>query len=502
MNSEKYSKLQNGSDIRGIALEGIPGEDITLTTKEAGAIGLGFARWLGKTLGLPSQDLRLAIGRDSRNSGPALKEAFIAGVESTGAHITDCGLATTPAMFMATIFPEFACHGTIMITASHLPWNRNGFKFFDKNGGLQKEDITEILKLAARTSEDIQVDPSAITPSDPSLMTLYGSHLRKIIADALPQREDNLPLSCLKIAVDAGNGCGGFYATNVLEPLGADISASKYLEPDGSFPNHIPNPENNDAIADLVEQVQKTNCDLGLIFDTDVDRSGAVDKLGCPINHDSIVALAAALVATDYPGTTVVTDSITSDHLTEFLEGILQLNHFRYRRGYKNVINKAIELNEKGVDCQLAIETSGHAAMKENYFLDDGAYLATKIVIRAAQLAAEGKTIDQLLDSLVLPKESREIRMKITCEEYQEFGDALLKEVKDWAINKGFQLTSPNYEGVRISFPDGWCLLRKSLHEPLMPLNIQSDKEGGSKEIAKILKEFLSRYHDLDTQLL
>ena len=127
-----------------------------------------------------------------------------------------------------------------------------------------------------------------------------------------------------------------------------------------------------------------------------------------------------------------MTDSITSDHLTEFLEGILQLNHFRYRRGYKNVINKAIELNEKGVDCQLAIETSGHAAMKENYFLDDGAYLATKIVIRAAQLAAEGKTIDQLLDSLVLPKESREIRMKITCEEYQEFGDALLKEVKDW----------------------------------------------------------------------
>ena len=140
--------------------------------------------------------------------------------------------------------------------------------------------------------------------------------------------------------------------------------------------------------------------------------------------------------------------------------------------------------------------------MKENYFLDDGAYLATKIVIRAAQLAAEGKTIDQLLDSLVLPKESQEIRMKITCEEYQEFGDALLKEVEDWAIDKGFQLADPNYEGVRISFPDGWCLLRKSLHEPLMPLNIQSDKEGGTKEIAKILKEFLSRYHDLDTRLL
>ena len=140
-----------------------------------------------------------------------------------------------------------------------------------------------------------------------------------------------------------------------------------------------------------------SQADLGLIFDTDVDRSAAVDHRGREISRNGIVAMAAALLADDHPGTTVVTDSITSDQLNVFLEEKLGMKHLRYKRGYKNVINKAIELNEEGIDCQLAIETSGHAALKENYFLDDGAYLATKIVIKAAQLHKEGKKIADLI---------------------------------------------------------------------------------------------------------
>lgn len=143
----------------------------------------------------------------------------------------------------------------------------------------------------------------------------------------------------------------------------------------------------------ISSQVIKTGADLGLIFDTDVDRSSAVDEQGREIARNSIVAMAAALVSEDHPGTTVVTDSITSRQLTEFLENKLGLNHLRYKRGYKNVINKAIELNRAGTDCQLAIETSGHAALQENYFLDDGAYLAAKIVIRAAP-AETGRQAD------------------------------------------------------------------------------------------------------------
>ena len=207
------------------------------------------------------------------------------------------------------------------------------------------------------------------------------------------------PLAGLKIVVDAGNGAGGFYATKILEPLGADVSASQFLEPEGSFPNHAPNPENKEAMASICRRVVESGADLGLIFDTDVDRSSAVDKNGKEISRNGIVAMAAALIAREHPGTTVVTDSITSDELTEYLEQCLGLKHLRFKRGYKNVINKSIELNEEGIDSQLAIETSGHAAYKENYFLDDGAYLATKIVIQAAQLMQQGEGIEVLLAS-------------------------------------------------------------------------------------------------------
>ena len=181
-------------------------------------------------------------------------------------------------------------------------------------------------------------------------------------------------------------GAGGFYEAKVLAPLGADTTGSIYLEPDGMFPNHEPNPENKKAMEAVSNAVVENRADLGLIFDTDVDRSSAVDSSGREISRNAIVAMAAALIAADHPGTTVVTDSITSDQLTDYLQDCLGLKHLRYKRGYRNVINKAAELNDSDVDCQLAIETSGHAAYKENYFLDDGAFLATKIVIKMAQL--------------------------------------------------------------------------------------------------------------------
>ena len=243
--------------------------------------------------------------------------------------------------------------------------------------------------------------------------------------------------------------------------------------------------------------------DLGLIFDTDVDRSAAVDSRGREIARNGIVAMAAALVAEDHPGTTVVTDSITSRQLTAFLEKDLGLKHLRFKRGYRNVINKAVELNDSGTDCQLAIETSGHAALKENYFLDDGAYLATKIVIRAAQLKAEGKKIESLIESLQDPADEKEIRIPIRAEDFGAYGDQVLEELATFVTSaegqaKGLSLEEPNYEGVRINFPDGWCLLRKSLHDPILPMNMASDVAGGCAAIEDVMNGFLSRYDGLE----
>lgn len=494
-----FKKLQNGSDIRGVALEGVAGEPVNLGKDEAAALTHGFVKWLCEKTGKAAEALTVSVGTDSRISKDMLREAVTEAFLAKGLKVYDCGMASTPAMFMSTVFPEYDCDGAVMITASHLPFNRNGFKYFDKDGGLNKQDIAQIISYAEAGETCCNNESGQMIKAD--LIDTYSAFLRKKIIDEVDSQENReKPLMGLKIVVDAGNGAGGFYADKILEPLGTDVSASQFLEPDGSFPNHAPNPENKEAMASICRRVVESGADLGLIFDTDVDRSSAVDRNGKEISRNGIVAMAAALIAKEHPGTTVVTDSITSDELTEYLEQCLGLKHLRFKRGYKNVINKSIELNGQGIDSQLAIETSGHAAYKENYFLDDGAYLATKIVIKAAQLMQHGEGIEVLLSSLKEPKEAVEIRFPITGENFGDYGEEVLCGLKEWAdahAAEGISVVEPNYEGVRLNFRrsglSGWCLLRKSLHDPIMPLNVEVT-EGSCEEILGEIHGFLEEY--------
>lgn len=508
MSKYDYSKLQNGSDIRGVAIDGVPGETVNLNKETTMRLAKAFLYWLTSKTGKDPASLTISIGRDPRLSGPGLTDAFCQALVSYGCRILDAGIASTPAMFMSTIFAEYQCDGAIMVTASHLPFNRNGFKFFDCEGGLDKGDITDIITFAESDSilNSIQGREPGEVEKIPLLDT-YSAHLRELIAEGAGLGEK--PLAGMRITVDAGNGSGGFFATKVLAPLGADISSSQYLEPDGNFPNHAPNPEDQKAMEAICSRVKEVKSDLGLIFDTDVDRSSAVDEKGREINRNGIVAMAAALIAEAHPGTTVVTDSITSNQLTAFLEKDLGLKHLRFKRGYKNVINKSIQLNQAGIDSQLAIETSGHAAYKENYFLDDGAYLATKIVIKAAKLHHAGQGISALIATMKMPAESIEVRFPILAEDFSAYGNQIIDDLQTLVASdqlQGASLVTPNYEGVRINFDipslKGWMLLRKSLHDPIMPLNIESDVEGGCEAIRKLLKPILATYAELDISKL
>jgi len=485
MNSD-ILKLQNGSDIRGIAL----GDNKNLTEREAFLIGASYAIWLKKLYKKESKSLTVSIGNDPRLTAESLKNALSSGLNTKGVTVLDAGLCSTPAMFMSTIFEQYKCDGAIMITASHLPYDRNGFKFFSKNGGLDKKDIKEILE----NTTNIQYIKAPAKMNKIDLLDTYCEHLKGLVSMCKTR-----PLEGLHIIVDAGNGAGGFFANKVLKPLGADISGSQFLEPDGTFPNHAPNPEDENAMDSICRKVKEVSADLGLIFDTDVDRSSAVNRFGEEINRNSIVALASALGARENPMGTVVTDSVTSIELKCFLENTLGLNHIRYKRGYKNVINKGMELN----NCFLAIETSGHAAYRENYFLDDGAYLAVKIVKEAAKLKKEGKGIDSLINKLKQPKESREYRIKIIANNYGEIGDKVIKNLKEFVDkSEDLFLEHPNYEGIRINFNGGWLLLRKSLHDPVMPLNIECNSIKNLNTAMSILKEFLSDYPELDISML
>lgn len=485
-----FKQFKSGTDIRGIAAEGVENEHINLTDDVICAMTHGFLIWFCEKYQKSAKDLTVSVGHDSRISADRIKNAVISVLVSSGVKVLDCGLASTPSMFMTTVCKN--CDAAIQITASHHPFNRNGLKFFTRDGGVSGADITAMLENAqnGKTAEKCDGTVEKI-----DFMSEYSKILRDTI---IRETGSEKPLDGLKIIVDAGNGAGGFYAYKVLEPLGADINGSQFLEPDGMFPNHIPNPENEVAMKAISDATVKHNADLGVIFDTDVDRASCVSSDGKEINRNRIVALAAAIALENNKGGTVVTDSVTSSGLKTFIEEDLGGKHLRFKRGYKNVIDEAIRLESMGVSAPLAIETSGHAAFKENYFLDDGAYLITKIIIKMANLKKENKTIGDLISSLSEPKDLVELRFKIKVDDFRAYGEKVIADLFEYGEKNGMAIAPDNHEGIRISVNNGWFLLRLSVHDPIMPLNIESDDENGCKAIAQVIYEFLKYYDELD----
>jgi phosphomannomutase len=506
MQDFNWNKLQNGSDIRGIAISGVPNEYVNLTPEVVTILGQAFAIWLSQTLNKSTTELTISVGRDSRLSGAELMQAVTAGINSVGGRVYDFGMASTPAMFMSTITVGFECDGAIMLTASHLPFNRNGLKFFTAKGGLEKQDISAILALAANNKfEIVAVKGSSI---EYDFISVYANQFVEQIRQAVKHPEHfDRPLQGLKIIVDAGNGAGGFYADRVLKALGADITGSQFLEPDGTFPNHVPNPEDKTAMASICQATIDSQADFGIIFDTDVDRSAAVDATGKELNRNRLIALISAIVLQEHPHSTIVTDSITSDGLTQFIEQDLNGVHHRFKRGYKNVINESIRLNESGRESWLAIETSGHGAMKENHFLDDGAYLVSKLLIELAKLKLAGQSLTDLIANLKEPIESEEFRIGIEVEDFKGHGNLIIDRLQAFAESQSdWKIVPNNYEGIRISCPsaneDGWFLLRLSLHDPVIPLNIESNVKGGVKLIVDRLLSFFATQISLNLSAL
>ncbi len=491
MTLQDYLDLRNGTDVRGVAGEGVDGEPITLTTEAVQNIVAAFALWLsGHKVG---QAVKVAVGYDSRISAPALCEAAVEGIVITGNDAVVTGLSTTPSMFMLLKDEkaEVQCDGSIMLTASHLPSHRNGIKFFTPNGGLDKKELEAIL-ITASTLPEWKCERGSVRE-----YVYLDRYAETLVEKVRAATEEEQPLLGKKIIVDAGNGAGGFFVDKVLIPLGANTEGSQFLEPDGTFPNHIPNPENKKAMRSICEAVKNAKADFGIIFDTDVDRAGAVDKNGEEINRNRLIALISAILLEEKAGT-IITDSVTSSGLTTFIEE-RGGKHHRFKRGYKNVINEAIRLNEAGEYAPLAIETSGHAALKENYFLDDGAYLITRLLIA---LAKSGKSapLTALIKTLPLPKQEIEVRLRFIdgCD-FKQLGASVLADFEGYAETLAYaRLPAENYEGCRVSFDEkhgnGWTLLRMSLHEPIMPVNVESDDTYGGLKILKTLYYFLRKY--------
>ena len=485
-----YARLKSGTDIRGraIAAEDAPA---LLTEQAVCDFANAFALWISNRSGKPR--IKIAIGRDSRLTGEGFAKVIISALRFSGLDIFDCGMISTPAAFLTTQFQSMQADGAIMITASHHPMHINGLKFFTPDGGVNSQELNEIIELAINGEKLPQTAHSKVVRRD--FLWLYCD----MLADTIRKGSGLfLPLKGMKIAVDAGHGAGGFFASRVLSPLGADTSPSQFLEPDGTFPAHAPNPENAEAMQSLKNRVLETGADLGVIFDADADRCAVVASDGTEINRCALIALASAMVLKDRPGATIVTDSVTTEGLRKFIESRGGMQK-RFRRGYRNVIDEAKRLCENGVDAPLAIESSGHVAFAEHYFLDDGAYFIAKILVTFALLHKNGGNITDLIADLETPLEETDVRLNFVYDNWRDTAEKIITRLKSIS-ERMLTLSSDNYEGVRayVSHAKGYFIVRTSVHDPVLPIYIESNKAGGVKSIGRFLYSFLNGFDGLD----
>ncbi|MCL2599550.1 MAG: phosphomannomutase/phosphoglucomutase [Firmicutes bacterium] len=483
-----YSFLKSGSDIRGTANNALGGV-VDLDKRAVCTIVDAFVFWLAQKK--QNNKLKIAVGMDSRTTSKEIQGFVVTALKYAGCAIYDCGLASTPAMYMMTILPEIQCDGAIMITASHLPKDKNGLKFFVASGGLSGAEIDTVLAYA-RDEKCIEDTTSQLFQKD-----FMGAYCNYLIGRARQMGGQDYPYQGLRIAVDASNGVGGFFASKVLNALGAEIGGSQFLEPNGEFPNHIPNPEDRGAMESICTCVKRVGADIGVIFDTDADRVALVDKNGNPIHRNALIALVSAILLKEEKGY-IITDSTTSEGLSKFIAAHGGKHH-RYKRGYQNVIGEAKQFLQNNMNALVAIETSGHAALKENYFLDDGSYLALRVIDTLAKIKKEGKDLADLLQGLQQPAESIEVRVKITATDYKAHGNNILAAMTEWA-KRDLKLDGISYEGVRAKCEayGGWFLARLSLHEPILAFNMESDMVGGVKNIVQMLYNRLVQIEGID----
>ena len=471
IDSTRWLKLRSGSDIRAEAAK--------LSDAACEKIGYAFACMLAQQLRTTPDALTIAVGRDDRESGERIKAALIRGITAADSDVIDGGMCALPALFSMAVRKDEPVSGAVMVTADDPRPERSGFKFIASDGGLSEADVALILRMASASTVPERL-VSRISPMDGYREYLLGRAAELLEDEALK------PLVGLYIVVDARSGGGRFFS-ELMERLGADVE--RLEDGDGRT---------------LEAAVPEYGADMGARFEPDCSRTGIVDNAGHCVDGNRLIAMVAAMLLEKQPGATIVTDSVTSTGLSAFIAewgGV----HYRFKRGYRNVIAEAVRLNAEAIDCPRAIETTGHAAFRENRFLDDGIYLALRIACEALDRKREGQSVFDLLDGLAEPVEAQSLRLKIEDEDDpaatgQEVVEIILSHTLE---DRSWRMAPDSREGVRITFNlDGgvnnaWFQLRMSVHDPILVLNAESDVPGGVKRILRSLYALLE-----DTRLV
>ena len=409
-------------DVRGIVGESLSAADFL-------SIGQAFASHVADQC--QTRTPLIVAMRDGRDSSPNLMEAMIEGMLKAGAHVLDAGIGPTPMCYFATHHLE--ADGSVMITGSHNPPAHNGAKFMCDGKSLYG---AQLASLRSRIEEK-QLLHSRGAREEVDMLVEYVHELKRVVGDDL--------LNSFPVAWDAGNGVAGIVVEELLKHSKGK-HAKLFLDVDSSFPNHHPDP----AVAENMYELRKTiraakgGLRLGVAFDGDGDRMGAVDDKGRILSPDHTLMLLAAEVLKNNPGATIIADVKTSD---QFFAAVARDGGtpLMWMTGHAHIKTKLAETNAK-----FAGEASGHIFFADEYFgYDDGLYAALRLI---RLVAASGQKLSALVDALPQLFTSPEIR--IDCADDAKF-----------AIVEKLQTQFPDavtLDGVRVSTPEGWWLIRAS----------------------------------------
>jgi len=453
----------NPAIFREYDVRGVVGEDLSE----------GFAHLLGRAYGSMMRRAgykKVAIGYDVRPSSPGFAHAMSDGILSSGVDVVDVGLVPTPGLYWALW--NLGVDGGVMITGSHNPPEFNGFKIAVGHATIYGEAIQELRELI----EADDFEAGAGTRSETEIIPDYLADMRQRLGTvARPVR----------VVADCGNGCAGLTA-RLLDEIGAEVT-HLYCEPDGTFPNHHPDPTLPASLVDLIATVKETGAELGVAFDGDADRLGVVDREGNIIWGDYLLILYSREILAKRPGAPIIFEVKCSQALVEEIEKAGG-EPIMYRTGHSLIKEKM-----KATDAPLAGEMSGHLFFADEYYgYDDAVYAAARLL---RYIAASDQSIEEMLADVTHFYSTPEIR--VDCPDDEKF--QAVAEMTEFFRQ---QYDVIDVDGVRILFGDGWGLVRASNTQPVLVLRFEARTPERLEAIKREVLDKLAEVSPVDVSAI
>ena len=445
----------NPQIFREYDIRGIVGTDLTpaSVTSIGKAIGTYIRRGNGKNM---------ILGRDVRSSSVEFCNILSKALNSTGCNVIDIGMVPTPVLYFA--LHHFNADGGVMITGSHNPPEFNGFKISQGFHSLYGEKVQELKGL-------IEVNDFEVGTGTTKQQPVLAEYMEKICSILEIPRK-------IKVVVDGGNGCFGIVGPDLLKKLG-QTPIELFSEPDGTFPNHHPDPTVSEHLTDLIEKVRLENAELGIGFDGDADRIGVVDEKGNILWGDQLLTIFARDILSRNPGATIVGEVKCSQNLYKDIKkhgGVPVMA----AAGHSLIKNK---MRETGA--LLAGEMSGHICFADNYYgFDDAIFAACRVLQIVAQ---SNKKVSEMLADL--PETAYTPEIRIDCPDDQKF--KIVRELTE-IFREKYEVI--DIDGVRVNFDDGWALIRASNTQPVLVLRLEAVTKERLKELVAVIKKQTDKY--------